>query len=439
MTLDDLIAGIDDLEPDEAWSLLTDRLAELPSSAPLARALACKAVEGSAPPEELAPVHDALLDAWPDDARVLGWLTVAWTRREEGGSLNLPPTTNRRYVDVTERLVRHVDDLEAAPWLVHEAACAVRRLGVERTDEAVALFRRVLDADPDDAAAWFDLGLCLKESGRFAEAAQANARALELSDEPSAAVFWNLGICATAAGEDQVALGAWRALGMELETGQDGRPAFVGSGPACKVRLCERPRAVRAARGLADDPGSTETVWIRRLSPCHGALIVPTMGDFDIDMGDLVMHDGAAITIHTIGEQRVPVFPLLDKLADGGWRVFRFVGEQSDRGQLAALDGDWEDGARLYVLTEQVRILCAACADDPDAGDRCDHQPPVSPVRGKLAVPPDVPLEEIRDRLDEALADCSGAAVHCPGLLRELGDELGSRRAERRNEELECG
>ncbi len=43
-----------------------------------------------------------------------------------------------------------------------------------------------------------------------------------------------------------------------------------GGYPQCKVRLAERPLAERNAAD--DDPGLEETIWIQRLSPCHGII-----------------------------------------------------------------------------------------------------------------------------------------------------------------------
>ncbi|MFX4790264.1 hypothetical protein ABTB87_23585, partial [Acinetobacter baumannii] len=60
----------------------------------------------------------------------------------------------------------------------------------------------------------------------------------------------------------------WKRMGQKIEPGRFGLPE--GGYPACKVKLAERPLAERAAD--SDDPGQEETVWIERLSPCHGII-----------------------------------------------------------------------------------------------------------------------------------------------------------------------
>ena len=111
---------------------------------------------------------------------------------------------------------------------------------------------------------------------------------------------WNLGICATGAGEGEVALQVWKDLGQKIEMGRFGLPD--GGYPQCKIRLAERPLAERDAS--QDDPGLEETIWVERLSPCHGIIRSVLYQDLGIDYGDVVLFDGAPITYHTYGEER---------------------------------------------------------------------------------------------------------------------------------------
>ena len=80
-------------------------------------------------------------------------------------------------------------------------------------------------------------------------------------------MYWNAGICATGAGAADIALEIWKQLGSKIEIRRFGLPD--GGYAQCKVRLAERPLAERNKDN--DDPGLKETIWIERLSPCHGA------------------------------------------------------------------------------------------------------------------------------------------------------------------------
>ena len=72
--------------------------------------------------------------------------------------------------------------------------------------------------------------------------------------------------------------------------------------PQCKVKLAERPLAERTAD--VDNPGSEETIWIERLSPCHGIIRSVLYYDLGVDYGDIILIDGAPITYHTYGDTK---------------------------------------------------------------------------------------------------------------------------------------
>jgi hypothetical protein len=93
-----------------------------------------------------------------------------------------------------------------------------------------------------------------------------------------------------------------------------------------KVRLAERPLAERSAD--SDDPGLEETIWIERLSPCHGIIRSVLYQHLGVDFGDVILIDGAPITYHTYGETKVPVFPHLATLVRNQYQFFDFAGTQ---------------------------------------------------------------------------------------------------------------
>src|SRR6185503_10454335 len=100
--------------------------------------------------------------------------------------------------------------------------------------------------------------------------------------KPSEAVQWNLGICATGAGHGDVALEVWKGMDLKLKIDRFGLPE--GRFPSCKVRLAQRPLAERTKD--TDDPGQEETIWIERLSACHGIVRSVLYYDLGVDYGD---------------------------------------------------------------------------------------------------------------------------------------------------------
>ena len=138
----------------------------------------------------------------------------------------------------------------------------------QRDGLAEQCYRLLVELDPERSSNHYNLGLFCKTRGRFREGMLANQEAARLADEPVEAYEWNLGICATGAGEAEIALDVWKRMGQKIEMGRFGLPD--GGYPQCKVRLAERPLAERSAED--DDPGREETIWLQRLSPCHGII-----------------------------------------------------------------------------------------------------------------------------------------------------------------------
>src|SRR5215831_576878 len=176
----------------------------------------------------------------------------------------------------------------------------------------------------------------------------ANPKAVELGGGEKENVLWNLDICATGARAGQVALDAQLRLGLKVKLGKFGLPE--GGFDQVKVRLAERPLAQRDAKH--DEPGKEETIWIQRLSACHGIVRSVLLGNLGIDYGDAVLFDGAPITNHTVNGQNVPVFPHLATLERTGYQFFDFAGTQQKAQQLSELSHQLPKDAVLYSHTE---------------------------------------------------------------------------------------
>jgi hypothetical protein len=214
-------------------------------------------------------------------------------------------------------------------------------------------------------------------------------------------VHWNLGICATGARDAATALHVWKDLfGQNVTLGRFGLPE--GSYAPTKVRLAERPIAERAPGRQPDDPGQEETIWIERLSPCHGIVRSALHhGQIGVDFGDLVLIDGAAITHETQGTDQVVVFPHLATLERPGYQIFRFAATQGRRRQVAELSEQLPADAVLYVLTEV----------DEHA------------VTGKLCAPPATDAADLLAALDRAVAGAPDVHLYVPDLVARAGDQ----------------
>jgi hypothetical protein len=100
-----------------------------------------------------------------------------------------------------------------------------------------------------------------------------------------------------------------------------------------------------------------ETIWIERLSPCHGIIRSVLYEELGIDYGDVILIDGAPITYHTYGDQKVPVFPHLATLVRRNYKRYDFAGTQHEPRQLADADIDLDGDSVIYPHSEYVTQL----------------------------------------------------------------------------------
>ncbi|MDX1563673.1 MAG: prenyltransferase, partial [Gammaproteobacteria bacterium] len=253
---------------------------------------------------------------------------------------------------------------------------------------------------------------------RFAEGVDANLAAARLAAEPGESYEWNLGICATGAGQGALALEVWQRLGQKIDMGRFGLPE--GGYPQCKVRLAERPLAERAAD--CDDPGLEETIWIQRLSPCHGIVRSVLYQDLGVDFGDVVLFDGAPITYHRYGDADIPVFPHLATLVRRGYQRYDFAGTQDEPGELGDASADLPEDSIVYSHSENFRLVCASCWRDPELDHASHDNVEWQVVTGRIAAPAHIAAADLLEALDEAIA-ARRCQLYAPALCEAAGLE----------------
>jgi hypothetical protein len=287
----------------------------------------------------------------------------------------------------------------------------------QRDDVCARAHRRLTELAPDTGYHHYNLGLYCKTRGLFHEGLRANQAAARLADEPSDACDWNLGICATGAGEGAIALELWKRRGQKMKLGRFGLPD--GGYPDCKVKLAQRPLAERDA--TQDDPGLEETIWVERLSPCHVIVRSALYQRLGVDYGDVVLFDGAPITRHTYDEQKIPVFPHLATLVRPGYHFYDFAGTQESERQLADASTALADDALIYSHTEQFAQLCEACWHS-EATNHAKHTKTTAHiVTGRIVAPPHIEPSELLRQLDAAMAERAPCRIYVPDLCEAAG------------------
>jgi hypothetical protein len=208
----------------------------------------------------------------------------------------------------------------------------------------------VVQAQPRDAAAWFNLGLAKKWRRDWAGCVEANLRALEISCESGDPAWWNLGIAATALRDWKTARRAWRGFGLEIPDGDGALELDYGIAP---VRLM-----------------AGEVVWGHRIDPARLIVRSIPLRDSGHRWGDVVLHDGAPNGERTAFGQTYSVFDELERWSPSEIPTLRVQVYCADNGDSTALVDAFE-AAKFAAedWTASVRALCRACSEgNPDAG-----------------------------------------------------------------------
>lgn len=390
--------------------------------------------DGHLPVGRALEVLQQIYDAHPHNESVLGVLGEALEQARDIDMLNDPPPEQPLFADVANTLAElaaKAAGTKAETQLVRGLMTAARMIARQRDAVVESACRRLIEIDPNNSSHHYNFGLFLKTRGRFRDGVLANRAAIDLAAERIDSHEWNLGICATGAGQGELALEVWKRMDQKLAMGRFGLPE--GSYAQVKVRLAERPLAERTSD--QDHPGLEETIWIERLSPCHGVVRSVLYQGLGVDYGDVVLFDGAPITYHSYDGERVPVFPHLATLVRNGYRFFDFAGTQHQAGQLADASVELERDAIVYSHSEKFHFLCAACWRDPDVEHSHEQREQKHVVTGRIAAPPDLEPRELLRQLDAAIAKREPCRIYVPDLCEAAG--LADRAAyERRRLEM---
>jgi tetratricopeptide (TPR) repeat protein len=405
---------------DSAWDCLQPLLVAQSHQEDVALTLVELVGRGYLSHERSLEVLERIHEAHRTNELLLGLLGDALDAARDLDMLNAPPPESELFATVVDKLGALTAKARGADHehiLLTGLATAARMMARQRDQLAESAHRRLLELEPDVGYRHYNYGLLLKTRGRFREGMAANQRAATLAKEPSNATEWNLGICATGAREGTAALEVWKRMEQKIEMGRFGLPE--GSYPSCKVRLAERPLADRTAD--SDDPGLEETIWIERLSPCHGIIRSVLYQRLGVDYGDVVLIDGAPITYHKYGDREVPVFPHLATLLRSNYQFFDFAGTQDGEGRINGASEDLDRDSVIYSHTENFSVLCAGCWRDQDIDHEHGETEEKHVVRGRIAAPPDVAPSELLRQIDAAMAKRSPCRIYSPDLCAAAG------------------
>lgn len=416
---------------EETWSILKPLIDAQRSNEVAADALVDVIYNGHLTVDQsldlLCQIYEAHIDN--DDLVIL--IGSAMEAARDMNYLNDAPPEHplfRNLIEHLSQLAKSHKDTEKEALIIEGLSCTARLMGRQYDDIALESYARLVELLPDTPWAHYNQGLFFKTRGYFSEGVIANKKAMQLAEEACESYQWNLGISATGSEQGEEALGIWKEIGQNIELGRYGLPE--GGYPSCKVRLAERPLSERCADN--DDPGMEETIWIERLSPCHGIIRSVLYQDLGINYGDVILFDGAPITYHTYGDQQIAVFPHLATIKKSDYEFYDFAGTQEERGELGNISSQLEKDAVVYSHTENYSVLCATCWRDESIDHEHKDGKEKHVVTGRIAIPPGINPSAILEMIDDALKDTPESRIFSPDLCRAAGLEDRARIEERR-------
>jgi tetratricopeptide (TPR) repeat protein len=374
------------------------------------------------PKESAADVLLEIAQSHSQDADILAMVGECLEAIRDIDDLNAAPPPHAVFATVVDRLAALAQQHTGTPEeeaILRGLASSARMVTRQYDQLAENSYRKLTELSPGNSAYHYNLGLFFKTRGKFEEGMKSNQTAASLVDETVDPYEWNLGICATGARNGAVALDVWKRMGQKLEMGRFGLPE--GTYHQCKVKLAERPLAERSKD--RDDPGLEETIWIERLSPCHGIIRSVLYKKLGVDYGDVILIDGAPITHHTYGSTEVPVFPHLATLVRQNYQFYDFAGTQQETRQLSDASTDLDGETVVYAHSENVQMLCANCWRDPDLDHEHHERMEKHVVIGRIAAVAHVDPVQLLDQLDKAVARRSGCQLYAPDLCAAAGFE----------------
>jgi hypothetical protein len=407
-------------DDDKAWQFLRPLLRAQRHQPNAADCLVSIVSRDLLPIDRALEVLAAVYESNSKNESLLAAIGSALNKARDIDQLNAGPPDHPLFLEVVDRLTDiadkvHGQDVEVA--VLDGLAGAARIVGHQRNDVAERAYRRLVALGPEDSWNHYNLGLFYKTRGRFREGMLANQAGAKLLDKPEESYEWNLGICATGAGEGALALDVWLRMGQKIKMGRFDLPD--GGYPQCKVKSAERPLAERTAE--TDDAGLEETIWIQRLSPCHGIVRSVLFQNLGVDFGDVVLFDGAPITYHTYDDEKIPVFPHLATLVRRQFQLFDFAGTQDAKGRIADVSNEMEEDSIVYSHSENYRTLCASCWRDPDL-DHADHSSEqMHVVRGRIAAPAHVDPLYVLQQIDAGMAERKPCRIYSADLCLAAG------------------
>ncbi len=236
-------------------------------------------------------------------------------------------------------------------------------------ETAVKIYRQILDEEPTNDEAHFNIGLIYKRQHDWKRSLYHNQQSAKY-DPSFQGAWWNIGIAATMLKEWRIARRAWNHFGLKYEDSDAEITGQIGLTP---VRL--------------DPEGRAEVIWCKRIDPARAQIEnVPTI-ESGRHYDDIVLHDGAPNGFRKLQGREVPVFDEIEVIKKSDYLTFDIRIESINPAETAAFEKICEGySVECENWTMNVGRVCKACSEGRPH-ERHDHklEPPKGIFRFGLA------------------------------------------------------
>ncbi len=195
--------------------------------------------------------------------------------------------------------------------------------------------------DSNWSVPYFNRGLLEKQEGNWEPSRELNRRAAELNPQDEAA-WWNLGIAATALADWDEARRAWREYGIEIPEGH------------AEISMNMSHACVRLTNG--------EVVWGCRLDPARMQIMNVPLPESQHRYGDIVLNDGSPNGTRNSNNGEVPVFDELMLWQASDYSTYEVAVNVRSEAAMEALEGICQQRRIGIENWSTVRVLCAECS-----------------------------------------------------------------------------
>lgn len=256
------------------------------------------------------------------------------------------------------------------------------QLGIEADNrgdkpEAIRIYRELLTEKEDWSEVHYNLGLVFKYLGEWEPSFTHNLRATELQPDDEAA-WWNLGIAATALEKWRDARRAWNFFGLNYEDSDDPPAEGIGRSP------------VRISSG-----DGHEVVWGDRIDPARIIIQNIPLPESGRRFGEIVLNDGAPNGTRIHNGREYSVFDELELIKASAHQTFELECDTNDRSKFEKLAEACFDAGFGIEDWSTLNLICHACSTGT-AHEEHDSRPS-SEIRIALAADDPAKLHQILD------------------------------------------